>query len=199
MGGFAAFAVGTGVAYWMYIMKRGAPAKRLAQAWPGLYRLVMDKWRIDELYDNTALAMVDALADTVRRVRQRRSSTASSPGHSALIVERRSGRILRAFQTGVVHVYAAFMVLGLVAFGWFFVAPHARTSIDASAASDSGDYVVNAGPGMGYQYRWDTNGDGKPDAQHIRRSGQQVKIHLDAGKTQKVGRRSGQRLPASTA
>ena len=31
--------------------------------------------------------------------------------------------ILRAFQPGVVHVYAAVMVMGIAVFGWFRVAP----------------------------------------------------------------------------
>ena len=182
-GGFAAFAVGTLVAYWMYIREKGAPAKRLAQAWPGLYRLVLDKWRIDELYDNTALAAVDAIADT---------SAAFDTWVVDGIVSKLTGllvsalgSILRAFQTGVVHVYSAMMVVGLLAFGWFFVAPHATTSIDASAADANGDYVVNASPGMGYQYRWDTNGDGKPDSSNYGDQGS-VKIHLDEGKSQTV-------------
>ena len=36
--------------------------RRFAERMPGLYRLMYDKWRIDELYDATVVGMVDALA-----------------------------------------------------------------------------------------------------------------------------------------
>ena len=73
--------------------------------------------------------------------------------------------------------------IGLAAMGWFFVAPHADATVSSSG---DGDYVVVAGPGMGYTYRWDANGDGKPDAQTFGNQ-EQVKIHIEAGQTQKVG------------
>jgi hypothetical protein len=53
------------------------------------------------------------------------------------------------------------MVVGLAAVGWFLVAPHANAQVVANHAS--GAYSVTATPGLGYQYRWDTNGDDKPD------------------------------------
>jgi NADH-quinone oxidoreductase subunit L len=180
-GGVLAFAVGTAVSYWMYIARAGEPAKALAEAMPRLYRLLLDKWRIDELYEVTVLAMVDALADTFAAF-----DIAVVDGIlarlSALVVVG-LGTLFRAFQTGVVHVYSAFMVLGLAALGWFFVAPHADATVTASG---DGDYTVQAGPGMGYTYRWDANGDGTPDAKTFENQ-EQVKIHLDPGQTQKVG------------
>jgi hypothetical protein len=90
--------------------------------------------------------------------------------------------VLRTFQTGVVHVYSAFMVIGLAAVGWFFVAPHPDATITASGDAD---YTVQASPGMGYTYRWDANGDGKPDVETFG-SQQQVKVHLDGEKPQHV-------------
>ena len=51
--------------------------------------------------------------------------------------------------------------------------------------SDNGDYVVQASPGMGYSYQWDTNGDGTPDEKTFGNT-QQVKVHLDPGKSQTV-------------
>jgi NADH-quinone oxidoreductase subunit L len=70
-----------------------------------------------------------------------------------------AGTILRAFQNGVVHLYAAMMVVGMAVIGWFFVAPHA----DATVAETNGVYTVSAGPGMGYSYRWEADGDAKDD------------------------------------
>ena len=158
--GIAAFLVGTALAYWMYIVRAGEPAKAMAEAQPGLYRLLLDKWRIDELYEVTVLAMVDALADTFA-------------AFDIVVVDGILARLTslinwwawepysRAFQTGVVHVYSAFMVVGLAVMGWFFVAPHADATVTATG---DGDYTVQASPGMGYSYRWDANGDGNPDS-----------------------------------
>jgi NADH-quinone oxidoreductase subunit L len=179
--GIGAFVVGTALAYWMYIVRAGEPAKAAAEAMPGLYRLLLDKWRIDELYEVTVLAMVDALADTFAAFDVAVVDGVLARLSSLVVVG--LGTLLRAFQNGVVHVYSAFMVIGLAAMGWFFVAPHPEAFVSAGAA---GDYTVQASPGMGYTYRWDANGDGKPDTQQFGNE-QQVKIHLDAGQTQKVG------------
>ncbi len=181
MPGIGAFLVGTGIAYWMYIVRAGEPARAAAEAAPGLYQLLLDKWRIDELYEVTVLAMVDALADTFAAFDVTIVDGILARLTSLVVVG--LGTLLRAFQTGVVHVYAAFMVVGLAAMGWFFVAPHADASITSSG---DGDYTVQASPGMGYTYRWDANGDGKPDAQQFGNQ-QEVKVHLDAGQSQKVG------------
>ena len=60
--------------------------------------------------------------------------------------------------------------------------PHAEVSITET----NGDYTLVAGPGMGYAYRWDADGNGKPDTETF--TGQsQVKVHLDPGKTQNIG------------
>ncbi len=182
LGGITAFVVGSGTAYWMYILQAGKPADEWARAVPRLYRLVLDKWRIDELYDVTVIAAVDALADTSAAFDQTivDGLIAKVP---ALLVSL-FGSILRAFQTGVVHVYAAFMVVGLACFGWFFVVPHPAATV-ASVGRDTGDYVVTAAPGMGYQYRWDADGNGQFDSE--RTSDQtSVKVHLDEGKSKTV-------------
>jgi hypothetical protein len=71
-----------------------------------------------------------------------------------------SGTVLRAAQTGVVHAYGAVMVVGLVAVGWFFTAPHPRAVVREDRGG--GRYAVEAGPGLGYGFRWTTTGD-KPD------------------------------------
>jgi NADH-quinone oxidoreductase subunit L len=45
-----AMLIGFGVAWYMYMVDRAAPA-RLAAANPGLYRFLLNKWYFDELYD----------------------------------------------------------------------------------------------------------------------------------------------------
>jgi NADH-quinone oxidoreductase subunit L len=181
LGGIGAFAIGTTLAWWVYISKRGEPAQRLAQSQPGLYRLLLDKWRIDELYDVTIVSAVDALADTSAAFDQNivDGIIAKLTGFIVSI----AGSILRAFQTGVIHVYAAFMAIGLAWFGWFFVAPHPAISIHPG--KEAGDYMVTAAPGMGYQYRWDTHGTGQFDSDKMSDLAV-VKVHVNEGATQTV-------------
>jgi NADH-quinone oxidoreductase subunit L len=180
LGGFAAFALGTGFAYWMYVMQAGRPAAQIAKNYPGLYKLVLDKLRVDELYEATVISAVDALADTSAAFDQWFVDGILAKLTSLLVTA--FGTVLRAFQTGVVHVYAAVMVVGIAAIGWFFVAPHPDATITPST---SGDYTINAAPGMGYTYRWDADGNGQPDTAEFGDQAEQ-KIHLDPGKTQSV-------------
>jgi NADH-quinone oxidoreductase subunit L len=178
-GGIAAFAIGTGIAYWMYMMKAGEPAKELSERMPGLYKLLYDKWRVDELYEKTVLAAVDALADTMAQVDRYIVDGILARG-TALVVAA-FGHLFRAFQNGVVHVYAMAMVIGLAALAWHFGAPHPEGTV----TEKDGDYVVEAGPGMGYMFRWDADGDGKADTDFAP-SQTSVKVHLEPGKTQNV-------------
>jgi NADH-quinone oxidoreductase subunit L len=178
--GFGAFAAGTAFAYWVYVVKAGEPAEAIAKAQPGLYKLVYDKWRIDELYDATVINMVDALADTSAAVDQWLVDGILAKLTAAIVGA--LGTILRAMQNGVVHLYAAAMVVGMVVLGWFFVVPHA----DGAVATRDGDYTVTVSPGMGYEYRWDADGDGKIDDEKFSPERTEVKVHLDAGKSQTV-------------
>jgi NADH-quinone oxidoreductase subunit L len=176
LGGILAFAIGSGLAYWVYVVQKGEPAKRLAAAVPGLYRLVLDKWRVDEVYEATVIAGVDSLAETCAVVDKNIVDGVLARLTSLVVAA--AGTLLRAFQNGVVHVYAAMMVVGLAAVGWFFAVPHANATV---VASGNDDYVVTAAPGVGYTYRWDTDGDGKPDKQDFGAESS-VKLHPEAGK-----------------
>ncbi|MDP9035630.1 MAG: NADH-quinone oxidoreductase subunit L [Myxococcota bacterium] len=178
--GVLAFAFGTLLAWWMYVAQKGAPARRAAEAMPGLYRLVYDKWRVDELYDATVIAGVDSLAET-SAVFDRTIVDGVLARLTSLVVAA-SGTVLRTFQNGVVHVYAALMVVGLAAVGWFFAVPHAN----ATVAESGDDYIVTAAPGVGYGYRWDTDGDGTPDRPDFGND-TTLKLHLEPGKSATVG------------
>jgi|SRR5580658_10522709 NADH-quinone oxidoreductase subunit L len=178
--GVLAFACGTGLAWWMYIAKKGAPAARLATAMPGLHGLVLHKWKIDELYDATILAGVDSVAETSAAVDKYVVDGLLARFTSLLVAA--AGSILRALQTGVVHVYGATMVVGLVAIGWFFATPHPNATV---AETGNDDYVVTAAPGLGYGYRWDADGDGTPDKPDFSPDAT-LKLHVEAGKTTTV-------------
>ena len=103
------------------------------------------------------------------------------PWGTALVVAA-SGTVLRAFQNGVVHVYAALMVVGLAVTGWFFAVPHPNATV-VDAGND--DYVLTAAPGVGYAYRWDADGDGKPEKNDFG-GDTTLKLHVQPGKSQTV-------------
>ena len=171
--GFLAFIVGTGLAYRLYVVDKGAQEatlqdrlKRIVPAVPGVLVVIVGAVLVrafgiwgsgfavlgdlcvvsggalawfyrdigfDKLYDKT---IIDGLIAKV----------------TAFVVAA-LGTVLRAFQTGVVHVYALAMVVGVVVMGWFFVAPHADTTV----AKGGDDYTITAGSGAGYldyTYEW---------------------------------------------
>ncbi len=180
LGGISAFAAGSGIAWWMYLARKGQPARRLAAALPGLHRFLLDKWRVDEFYDATALAMVDSLAETSAFVDKTIVDGVFARLTSLLVAA--SGTVLRATQTGVVHAYAAMMAVGLAAVAWFLAVPHASATV-VDAGHD--DYVVTAAPGVGYGYRWDADADGKPD-KPLFEDEATLKVHVEPGKSQVV-------------
>lgn len=178
-GGIMAFLIGSGIAYWMYIREHGEPARRLAAATPGIHRLLLDKFRVDEAYDIVVLGIVDALAETFAIFDSWFIDGLISKVPAFLVAF--FGTVLRFFQNGVVHSYAAIMVVGMACFGWFFVTPHPS----ATVVESNGDYTITAAPGIGYQYRWDADGNGTYDSDKY--SDQTtVKVHLEPGKSKSV-------------
>jgi NADH-quinone oxidoreductase subunit L len=146
-----AFAVGVGAAYWVYVTQKGRPARELTEKAPGLYELVLDKWRIDELYDATVIGAVDTLAEISVWI-DKWIVDGIIAGLSAFVVAA-VGTLLRFLQTGRVQAYAAVMVIGLGGLGWFFFMPRAEwRSVENQA---TGAYSVTAAPGFGYSYKWD--------------------------------------------
>jgi NADH-quinone oxidoreductase subunit L len=173
--------IGAGGAYFVYQLQHGAPAKQLAERLPGLYRLVLDKWRIDELYQNTVISAVESLAETAALFDKWFIDGIISRLTSLLVAA--AGSVLRAVQTGVVHAYAAVMVVGLAGFGWFFVwHPQARATARETSA---GRYLVEASPGLGYQFRWHSRSPDSPDSEAWT-SRQSVEVDVPAGESRVV-------------
>jgi NADH-quinone oxidoreductase subunit L len=158
LGGLA-FVIGCGAAWWVYQTKRGAPARAAARALPRLYRWGQDKWRVDELYDATVIGLVDALAETAARF-DRWVVDGIICKLTALVIAA-AGSLLRLVQNGKVQMYAAVMAAGVAAMGLFVAVPHADVVV--SIDEKTGNYMLHAAPGLGYQYRWDLDGDGKWD------------------------------------
>ncbi len=158
---FAAFAVGSGVAYWVYAIQKGKPAQSLVNAAPGFHSLVFDKWRVDEFYDEYVIGAVDSLAEFFTWADKWIVDFILTRVSSFLIAA--SGTALRFMQTGRVQTYAAVMVLGLGGVGYFFVTP--RVEAETKSNDASGAYSLSAAQGLGYSYRWDLNNDGKWDTE----------------------------------
>lgn len=150
--GAAIFAVGTGAAYVVYVVKNGQPAAAFVSAMPGLHRIVRDKWRIDELYQATILGFFDALGETAVAMDKWLIDGVIARATAGIVQV--FGAILRLLQTGRVQVYAASMVLGTAGIAWFALAPHATAELDSSKLRSNGELIFTAAPGHGYAYRW---------------------------------------------
>ncbi len=155
--GVLAFVVGAGGAAFIYLQKDGAPERSFAESFPGLYRLIYDKWRIDELYDATVVGMVDALADIFTMADKWIIDGVLAKLSAAIVGF--FGTALRALQTGRVQAYAAAMVIGAASLGWFFVRPHADAEVNDRNLKRTGEVTFTAAPGPGYTYRWQVPGE----------------------------------------
>jgi NADH-quinone oxidoreductase subunit L len=149
-----AFGGGAGIAYWMYVKEKGRPAAELAEKWPRLHSFLQDKWRVDEFYEETIIGAVDSLADMC--VWADRWIVDGILARFTAGVAQVTGTVLRQFQTGRTHAYAAAMTVGILGVAVYFWAPHAsvRESIDHA----QGKYALAAAPGLGYSYRFDVDG-----------------------------------------
>ncbi len=189
--GLLAFAVGGGAAWTIYASRGGAPERAFAQSFPRLYQLMVDKWRIDELYDATVVGMVDALADIFTMADKWIIDGVLAKLSAALVGF--AGTVLRALQTGRVQAYSASMVIGLAGLGWFLVRPHAAISIDEKSRV-SGQVTLSASPGLGYHYRWEVkNGPPQPgaaakpsDAAPVRSEGRELTVTLNPGDSKEI-------------
>ena len=179
--GILAFVVGGGAAAYVYLKSNGAQEKAFAKAFPRLYRLIFEKWRIDELYEATVIGMVDALADIFQMADAWIVDGILAKLSAAIVGA--AGTVLRALQTGKVQAYSASMVIGLAGVGWFLVRPHAVTSIDDTKLRQTGEVTVSASPGFGYSYRWESPGVATSDKFTDAR---EIKIPLQPGDNKQV-------------
>ncbi|MBX3189329.1 MAG: NADH-quinone oxidoreductase subunit L [Labilithrix sp.] len=133
---------------------------------------------LDYIYDRSVVVGVDALADTAASFDQGAVDFVIARLTSLTVAA--LGTVLRVLQNGVVHVYAAMMVVGMAALGVFFVAPRADFVVNDSG---TGEYVVSAAPGFGYQYKWTVDTKGQPPAKPTT---DQVKVQLEEGASKQV-------------
>ncbi len=154
VGGVLAWIIGTGLAYWVYVLQKGKPADDAAKAAPGLYRLVYDKWRIDELYDVTVLRLTRGAAIFAAGFdRYFVDGIVNLTGNLAVGL----GRLVKPIQTGAIQVYGAFVGVGTLALVvWATMMPSVSIAYRAGAPA-----TLEASGGPGYTYRW---GFYEPDA-----------------------------------
>ncbi len=147
---------GIGAAWALYFKGSGVAALDEPKK-NALTYFLYDKWRVDELYQRTILGPIKWLAIQCGRVDRTFVDTLltrATSGTAALL-----GHLLTRLQVGVVHAYGLAIVIGTGVLGWWFLYPHAR--VDVTPGADS--VALSAGPGLGYEYRWDVDGDGAFD------------------------------------
>lgn len=154
--GISAWAIGWLGARAMYMDKSADPfAEKLPS---GLYHLLFQKWRVDELYDATIVRFVKAMA-TFSGWLDKVFVDFLLTRLTSVVVAAASWVGTRV-QDGYVWTYGAMMAVGLAAATWYVLVPHPNFEAEIQGA----DVSFVAQPGMGYQYRWDFEGDHVFDA-----------------------------------
>jgi NADH-quinone oxidoreductase subunit L len=160
---FGAMAIGISAAWVLY---RNKSTDALAEKMPArLYQLAFDKWRVDELYAATIVNPIKNVAVVAGRADMTFVDAVMTKLPSFNV--REAGRILARLQNGVVHVYGAVMVVGVVAVLAWFWTPHSRIE----AAFEGTRVELTTPQGLGYEYRWDANSDGEFETQWKRAPG----------------------------
>jgi NADH-quinone oxidoreductase subunit L len=179
--GIGAFVIGTGIAWFFYIKASGAPARSLAERFPALHRMLVDKWRVDELYDELVVGSLEALADA--SVWFDKWVVDGIIARLTALLVTVWGHLLRLLQTGHAQAYAAMMVVGLLGIGWFVAVPQPKVIVSGDPVT--GQYSVQAAPGLGYAYRWDANADGTFDSEEFGPASR-VTLDLEEGASRDV-------------
>jgi NADH-quinone oxidoreductase subunit L len=109
-------AAGTAVAAAMYLRGATALPARLARAFPGTYRLMYDKFRIDELYELLVIEPIRVAADILWRI----VDVFAIDGLVNLVARfvAWTGSIVRLGQNGDVQRYAAVMAVAAAVILW---------------------------------------------------------------------------------
>jgi NADH-quinone oxidoreductase subunit L len=148
--GVLSWLLGSGLAFWVYKIRHGEPAAQVVAAFPRLYRLVFDKWRIDELYDVTILRLT-------------RGAAIFAAGFDRYVIDglvnlvgtlaMGFGRVIKPIQTGAIQVYGAFVGVGTLALVlWATMLPAVSIAYRPAAGAAPATFEASGGPG--YTYRW---------------------------------------------
>ena len=154
---FGAMAIGISAAWMLY---RNRSTDALTDKMPArLYALVFDKWRVDELYAATIVNPIKQVATATGRADMTFVDALMTKWPSFKV--RESGRFLARMQNGVVQMYGAVMVIGVIAVLAWFWTPHSHIEV----AFEGTSVELTTPQGLGYEYRWDANSDGEFETQ----------------------------------
>jgi NADH-quinone oxidoreductase subunit L len=104
--------LGIGLATWLWL-KNPATADRLAATFPGLHRLLLNKYYVDEVYDVTVVQPVKMVSEVgLWRFMDARVVDGAVNGAGQIVGA--FSAVFRLFQTGSVKTYAASTFLGVV-------------------------------------------------------------------------------------
>ncbi len=151
--------VGTGLAYAWYGVANGEVPGRLMQQWPRLHSFLMDKWRVDELYEVVILQPFASLSVVVANVDRILVDGLLTvvPGWIA----RGLGYAVTRLQTGAIYAYTTVFVIGAAGLVWWFTYPH--TTLEGEVAGTTVEWQAERG--TGYAFRWDFDSDGEYDTE----------------------------------
>ncbi|HXB14163.1 MAG TPA: NADH-quinone oxidoreductase subunit L [Solirubrobacteraceae bacterium] len=110
---------GIAIAYRVWVQRPGS-ALRIRERFHALYELFVNKWYFDELIDTLVVRPTLAAAGFARNVFEPRVVDETLVGGTSGIV-RASSAAVRAVQSGFVRYYAALLVLGVAAVGFYFL------------------------------------------------------------------------------
>lgn len=100
---------------WNLYMRRTDVPGKLAASWPRLYRFLLHKWYIDELYDRLFVNPAKKLGMTLWTFWDMRIIDGLGPNGAAYVSQFMSRKVSR-LQTGYLTHYAFAMLVGLLAF-----------------------------------------------------------------------------------
>jgi NADH-quinone oxidoreductase subunit L len=163
-GGLLAMAVGVGVAFSMY---RGKAEDPMEQVLPrGLHRLLMDKWRVNELYDAVIVGPIAWLAKVCGWVDKTFVDGLLTRATSLAV--KAGGFVVTRPQNGVIFAYGTVLVVGFAGALYWVLYP--QIDVESEVEGSRVSYAVM--PGLGYEYRWDGDADGEWDTEF--RAGQRI-------------------------
>ena len=110
---------GIAIAYRVWVQRPGT-AERVRARFGALYALFVNKWYFDELIDAVVVRPTLAAGRFARDVFEPRVVDETLVGGTTGIV-RASSAAVRAIQSGFVRYYAALLVLGVAAIGFYFL------------------------------------------------------------------------------
>jgi len=116
----AAMALGFVLSLYVYVLKPGT-AQKLADAFPGLYKFLLNKWYFDELYDAIFVRPAFAIGRLFWKGGDGAIIDGLGPdGVAARVAD--GARIAVRLQTGYVYHYAFAMLIGVAAVVTWFIA-----------------------------------------------------------------------------